>query len=114
MLKLNDNGITTAANRVEILEYAVKGSALYVEQAKGKRLDCVPITEVQLPTEDEENGCGRWVDAYSQLEKPLLLDMQTANCMLTVHKALKGEKALQNFETLPWHQIAAICWKAVS
>jgi hypothetical protein len=109
MLKLNEVGITTAANRVEILEYAVNGSALYVEQKKGERLNCVGLGDIRIPSEDNE----RWVEPESLLKEPLLLDMQTANCMLTVRKALTSEKALQNFDTLPWVQIANLCWKAV-
>lgn len=110
MLKLNENGITTAASRLEILEHVVTGRALYVEQAKGKRLNVVGLSDIQLPTEDEE----RWVEPQSLLEKPLLLDAQTANAMLTVRKALTSEKALHNFDTFPWHQIAALSWKSVS
>jgi hypothetical protein len=109
MLKMNEKGVTTAASRLEILEYVVTGHALYVEQAKGKRLNCVGLADVQLPPEDGD----RWVEPETLLEKPLLLDAQTANAMLTVRKALTSEKALHNFDTFPWHQIAAMCWKHV-
>ncbi len=109
MLKLNEIGITTAASRIEILEYVIKGNALYVEQTKGERLNCVGVNDIRIPTEDSE----RWVEPDSLLKSPLLLDMQTANAMLTVHKALTTDKARENFNILPWVQIAKICWSAI-
>ena len=116
MLKLNENGVTTAASRVEILEYITQNhSALYVEEEKGERLNCCPLSadEGEIPPEDGENIRLRSDAPQKLLKKPLLLDMQTANVMLAVRKLLTSETAIHNFDTLSWARIGDVCWKSV-
>ena len=116
MLTIIENGVTTATSRVEILEYILaRHSALYVENEKGERLNCCPLSadEGDIPTEDEENFRLRSDSPQKLLKKPLLLDVQTANAMMTVRKALTSPKGLENFDSLSWSQIAKICWGCV-
>jgi hypothetical protein len=107
--------ITTANNRGEILDHVVnRFSAVYVDSMAP--LNYCGLSEIDLPDgyELQMNRSFGYESRklHADMEAPMLLEVQTANAMRLVRKALKPEVVIK-FDALRWDKAAKIAWQCV-